>query len=90
LNDPITLGLIAAGAYIGWKILVAAIKGLAAAGSTITTSWPAFFEKVWVSVFSGVAAGLIIGVVFGGDVQWASGTGMGITAAKIIYDLIHS
>ena len=76
--------------FVGWKILVAMLKGLGAAGETITSSWPAFFEKVWVSVFSGVAAGLIVGFMLGGDIKWASATGIGVAGAKFIYDIFQA
>ena len=73
--------------YIGWKITVAALKGLIKAGGTISSAWPDFFEKVWISVFSGVAAGLIVGFALGGDVKWASATGLGVAGSKFIYDI---
>jgi hypothetical protein len=90
MNELVFRAVLAVGAYVGWKILLAALKGLASAGETIASSWPAFFEKVWVSVFSGVAAGLIVVLVFGGDVKWASSTGLGIAGAKFVYDIFNA
>lgn len=90
MNDLMTLVVFAVGLYIGWKILLAALKGLSSAGQSISSSWPAFFEKVWVSVFSGVAAGLVMGLVLGGDVKLASATGLGIAGAKFVYDVFNA
>jgi hypothetical protein len=76
--------------FIGWKILVAVLKGLSSAGDTITSAWPAFFEKVWVSVASGVVSGLVVGFMLGGDVKWASATGIGVAGAKLLYDIFNA
>lgn len=85
--ELVYIAVLLAGAYIAWKIFIAAIEGLRRAGNGISTSWPGFFEKVWHSLITGVVAGAILGVFTGGNMTLSSATAAGVALVKFGHDI---
>ena len=90
MEGIIGLAILVVVGYFAIVILIAAIKGLGRTGRWIIDNFPDFFSKVFTSVFLGIVAGFIVGLMSGGNTKIASATGIGVAAAKALYDMFDA
>lgn len=89
MDSLVTLVLIVVGSYLGWKILLAAWGGLTRFGDSLERNLPAFFEKVFVSLASGVVAGGIAHELFGNHTITSAGA-LGGVLASVAYSVVKN
>jgi hypothetical protein len=52
-------------------------------------NWPQHFEKIWISVITGVVSGFIIGILAHGNPKIGTASGVGVALAKFIWDAVQ-
>jgi len=81
MDELIAVAAVGIGGYLAWKVFLAALEGLGRLGNSIERNLPAFFEKIFYSLASGLVAGFIAHWLFHSNTVTSAGALGGVIAS---------